>query len=230
MTKKKVFIRLVSLVFLPWGISFFFHKSMKSWITHWWNTGQSETLLNAIQEKGILQQFIELEELFLLEGMIQDEPDETKLRVKIQKETIELLKVYNKDCIDTILHFSTNLIYFIILSGYSFWSHEELAILNSWVQEFLSNLSDTIKAFTILMLIELFTGYHTTHVWELVIGHIYKDFGFSQNDRIIAFLVSTLPVGLGVFLKFWTFQNLNSVSPSLVVIYRRIKELPPASN
>lgn len=228
MAKKKVFIRLLSLVFLPSGISFFFHKSMKSWITHWWNTGQSETLLNAIQEKekGILQQFIELEELFLLEGMIKGEPDETKLRVGIQKETIELLKVYNEDCIDTILHFSTNLISFIILSGYSFWVHEELAILNSWVKEFLSNLSDTIKAFILIFLTDFFTGYHTTELWHVVISHIYKDLGFS-NDRILAFLVSILGALVSACVKYWTFQCLNRLSPSVLVIYHRIQELPP---
>lgn len=224
MRKKKVFIPLISLVLLPWGISFFFNKSMKSWITHWWNTRQSETLFNAIQEKGILQQFIEFEELFLLEGMIKEKPDETKLHVGIQKETLELLKVYNEDCINTILNFSTNLISFIILSGYSFWGHKELAILNSWVQEFLSNLSDTVKALTIIMLTDLFTGHHSTHSWELVIGYIYKDFGFSQNDRSISFLVSTLPVVLDISVKYWTFRYLNDVSPSLVIIYRSIKE------
>lgn len=226
MGKKKVFIPLISLVLLPWGIPFFFNKSLKSWITHWWNTTQSETLLNAIQEKGIVQKFIELEELFLLEGMIKEEPDETKLHVGIQRETIELLKVYNEDCIDTILNFSTNLISFIILSAYSFWGHKELAILNSWVQEFLCNLSDTVKALTIITLTDLFTGHHSTRSWELVISSIYKDFGFSENDRSISFLVSIFPVLVNIAVKYWTFQYLNKVSPSLVIIYRSLEEFP----
>nr|UTM97823.1 envelope membrane carbon uptake protein [Sonerila nervulosa] len=44
-----------------------------------------------------------------------------------------------------ILHFSTNRICFIILSAYSILGNKELLILNSWVQEFLYNLSDTIN-------------------------------------------------------------------------------------
>nr|YP_010690991.1 chloroplast envelope membrane protein [Vatica bantamensis]WBU93092.1 chloroplast envelope membrane protein [Vatica bantamensis] len=229
MAKKKVLIPLLyltSIVFLPWWISLLFNKSLKPWITHWWNTRQSEILLNDIQEKSILQQFIELEELFLLDEMVKEYPEThlQKLRIGIQKETIQLLKAHNAGSIDTILHFSTNIICFVILSGYSFLGNEELGILNSWVKEFLSNLSDTIKAFSILFLTELFTGYHSTHGWELMIGYICKDFGFSHNDQIISVLVSTLPVLIDTFLKYWTFQYLNRVSPSLVIIYRSMKE------
>lgn len=105
--------------------------------------------MNDIQEKSILEQFIEVEELFLLDEMIKEYPEThlQKLRIGIHKETIQLIKMHNEDRIHTILHFSTNLICFVILSGYSILGNEELVILNSWVQEFLYNLSDTIKAF-----------------------------------------------------------------------------------
>ncbi|KAB2005025.1 hypothetical protein ES319_D11G241400v1, partial [Gossypium barbadense] len=89
--------------------------------------------------KSILEQFIEVEELFLLDEMIKECPEThlQKLRMRIQKETIQLIKLHNEDHIHTILHFLTNLICFVILSGYSILGNEELIILNSWVQEFL---------------------------------------------------------------------------------------------
>ncbi|DAD49255.1 TPA_asm: hypothetical protein HUJ06_031997 [Nelumbo nucifera] len=84
--------------------------------------------------------------------MIKEYPEThiQKLHIRIHKETIQLVKMYNEGHIHTILHFSTNIICFAILSGYSILGSEELVILNSWVQEFLYNLSDTIKAFSIL--------------------------------------------------------------------------------
>ncbi|KAB2020922.1 hypothetical protein ES319_D07G103500v1 [Gossypium barbadense] len=134
-----------SPVFLPWWISLSFNKSLKSWITNWWDTRQSKIFLNDIQEKSILEQFIEVGEFFLLDAMIKEysETHLQKLRIGIQKETIQLIKLYNEDHIHTILHFSTNLICFIILSGYSILENKDLLILNSWVQEFLYNLIDT---------------------------------------------------------------------------------------
>nr|YP_010314918.1 envelope membrane protein [Causonis japonica]UNA64483.1 envelope membrane protein [Causonis japonica]WMI39499.1 envelope membrane protein [Causonis japonica] len=229
MTKKKAFtplLYLASIVFLPWWISLSLNKSLESWVTNWWNTKQSETFLNDIQEKSILEKFIELEELFLLDEMIKECPEThiQKLRMGIHKETIQLIKMYNQDPIHTILHLSTNIIWFVILSGYYILGNEELLILNSWIQQFLYNLSDTIKAFSILLLTDLCIGFHSPHGWELMIGSVYKDFGFAHNDQIISGLVSTFPVILDTILKYWIFRYLNRVSPSLVVIYHSMND------
>nr|YP_010503339.1 chloroplast envelope membrane protein [Chrysosplenium henryi]UXE31888.1 chloroplast envelope membrane protein [Chrysosplenium henryi] len=229
MAKKKAFtplLYLVSIVFLPWWISLVFNKSMESRVTNWWNTRQSKMFLNDIQENNILEKFIELEELFLLNEMIKEYPEThlQKLSLGIHNETIQLIKMNNEDRIHTILHFSTNIICFLILSGYSILGNEELVILNSWVQEFLYNLSDTIKAFSILLLTDLCIGFHSPHGWELMLGSVYKDFGFAHNDQIISGLVSTFPVILDTILKYWIFRYLNRVSPSLVVIYHSMND------
>nr|YP_010701487.1 envelope membrane protein [Clinopodium euosmum]WCJ53034.1 envelope membrane protein [Clinopodium euosmum] len=229
MAKKKAFtplLYLASIVFLPWCISLSFTKSMESWVINWANIGQSEIFLNDIQEKSILAKFIELDEILLLEEMIK-EYSETYLQkflIGIHKETIQLIKIHNEDRIHTILHFSTNIICFVILSGYSILVNEELVILNSWAQEFLYNLSDTVKAFSILLLTDLCIGFHSPHGWELMIGSVYKDFGFGHNDQIISGLVSTFPVILDTIFKYWIFHYLNRVSPSLVVIYHSMND------
>nr|YP_009905909.1 chloroplast envelope membrane protein [Vasconcellea cundinamarcensis]YP_010447044.1 chloroplast envelope membrane protein [Vasconcellea carvalhoae]QLG90316.1 chloroplast envelope membrane protein [Vasconcellea cundinamarcensis]UTM91853.1 chloroplast envelope membrane protein [Vasconcellea carvalhoae] len=229
MAKKKALIPLLylaSIVFLPWWISLSCNKSLKTWITDWWNTRQSDIFLNDIQEKSLLEKFIQLEELFLLDEMIKEDPEThlQKLRIGIHKERIQFIQMYNEDHIHTILHFSTNILCFVILSGYYILGNEELLIINSWVQEFLYNLSDTIKAFSILLLTDLCIGFHSPHGWELMIGYIYKDFGFAHNDQIISGLVSTFPVILDTIFKYWIFRYLNRVSPSLVVIYHSIND------
>nr|KJB23256.1 hypothetical protein B456_004G088500 [Gossypium raimondii] len=72
MEKKKSFtplLYLTSIVFLPW---------------------QFKTFLKDIKEKSILEQFIEVEELFLLDEMIKEYPKThlQKLRIGTHKETI----------------------------------------------------------------------------------------------------------------------------------------------
>ncbi|CAN6482971.1 unnamed protein product [Victoria cruziana] len=147
-----------------------------------------------------------------------------KLHIGIHKETIQLVRMHNQDHIHIILHFSTNTTCFAILSAYSILGNEKLITLNSWVQEFLYNLSDTIKAFFILLLTDLCIGFHSSHAWELMIGSFYKDFGLVQNEKIISGLVSTFPVILDIILKYRIFHYLNRVSPSLVVIYHSLNE------
>nr|YP_010422980.1 envelope membrane carbon uptake protein [Girardinia diversifolia]USG95523.1 envelope membrane carbon uptake protein [Girardinia suborbiculata subsp. triloba]USG96031.1 envelope membrane carbon uptake protein [Girardinia suborbiculata subsp. grammata]USG95608.1 envelope membrane protein [Girardinia suborbiculata subsp. triloba]USG95693.1 envelope membrane carbon uptake protein [Girardinia suborbiculata subsp. triloba]USG96284.1 envelope membrane carbon uptake protein [Girardinia diversifolia len=231
MAKKKAFISLLyltSIVFLPWWIalSFTFNKSMEFWVNNWWNTRPSEIFLNDIEEEGILKKFIELEELSLFDEMIKDyrEGRFQKLHAEVYKETIQLIKVHNESRIQTILHFSTNIIYFLILSVYSIIGNEDLIFLNSCLQEFIYNLSDTIKAFSILLLTDLCIGFHSPHGWELMIGSIYKDFGFDHYDQIISGLVSTFPVILDTILKYLIFRYLNRISPSLVVIYHSMND------
>ncbi|MFS7969524.1 Chloroplast envelope membrane protein [Helianthus anomalus] len=55
MAKKKAFTPLLYLVsiviFFSWWISLLFQKSLESWVTNWWNTRQSETFLNDIEER-----------------------------------------------------------------------------------------------------------------------------------------------------------------------------------
>lgn len=229
MAKKKAFLPLLyltSIVFFPWWISLLFNKGLESWVTNWWNTRQSETFLTDMQEKSILDKFIELEELLLLDEMINEYPEThlQTLRIGMHKEMVHLIKMRNEDHIHTILHLSTNIICFIIFRGYSILGNKELLILNSWMQEFLYNLSDTIKAFSILLLTDLCIGFHSPHGWELMIAYVYKDFGFAQNDQIISGLVSTFPVILDTILKYWIFHYLNRVSPSLVVIYHSMND------
>nr|YP_011030447.1 envelope membrane protein [Meconopsis paniculata]WNV62915.1 envelope membrane protein [Meconopsis paniculata] len=229
MPQKKTLTTLTyfaSIIFLPSWVSLSLKKNLESWFTNWWNTRQPETFLNDIKEKNLLEKFIELEELFFLDEMIKEYPEIhiQKLRIGIHKETIQLVKMHNEGHIHSILHFSTNIICFAILSGYSILANEELLVLNSWVKEFIYNLSDTIKAFSILLLTDLCIGFHSPHSWELMIGSISKDFGFYHNDQIISGLVSTFPVILDTLLKYWIFRYLNRVSPSLVVIYHSMND------
>nr|YP_010214223.1 chloroplast envelope membrane protein [Loranthus grewingkii]UBN08078.1 chloroplast envelope membrane protein [Loranthus grewingkii] len=229
MSKNKVFshiLSLISLVFLPLWIFLSFNKSMESWSINWWNKRQSETLLNDIQENSILEKFIELERLLLLDEMINESPEThiQKLNIEIHKETVQLIKMYNQNRMNTILHFSINIISFIILSVYSILGNEELVILNSRVQEFLYNLNDTIKAFSVLLITDLCIGFHSPQGWELMIDSIYKDFGFDHNDQIISVLASTFPVILDTIFKYGIFHYLNRISPSLVLIYHSMTE------
>nr|YP_009757789.1 envelope membrane protein [Lankesterella ceracifolia]QIM61203.1 envelope membrane protein [Lankesterella ceracifolia] len=229
MKKKKALaslLYLVSILFLPWWISISFQKCLETWVLNWWNTSQSEILFNSIKEKNVLEKFLELEELFLLDEIIKEysEIHMQRLRIEMHKETIQLVKRHNESHFHIILEFSTNLICFAVLSGYFVLGNEELFFLNSWIQEFIYNLSDTIKAFLILLVTDLWVGFHSTHGWELMISLIYNDFGLAENDQILSGLVSTFPVILDTIVKYWIFHFLNRVSPSLVVIYHSINE------
>jgi len=77
-------------------------------------------------------------------------------------------------------------------------------------EEFLYNINSTIKDFSILLVTDLCIGFHSSHGWELMIGFVYDDFGFTHNDQI---LVSIFRVILEINFKHWcglSFQHKNN--------------------
>jgi hypothetical protein len=158
--------------------------------------------------------------------MVEDSSgtDSKDLHIEIHKETIQLVEMYNEDCIKIISYLLINLIGFAFISAYLILGKNKLGILNSWIQEFFYSLSDTMKAFLILLETDLCIGFHSPHGWELMIDSFSKNFVFAHNERIIYGLVSTFPVILDTIIKYWIFRRFNRISPSLVVIYHSMNE------
>ncbi|KAM3227941.1 hypothetical protein ACQJBY_059595 [Aegilops geniculata] len=100
MKKKKALPSLLYLVFIvlfPWGVSSSFNKCLELWIKNWWNTRQSETLLTDIQEKRILERFIELEELSLLDEMIKG-----KLKTHFSSNSRYMFEILGLFCLNRL--------------------------------------------------------------------------------------------------------------------------------
>jgi hypothetical protein len=53
-----------------------------------------------------------------------------KFYIKIHKKTTQLIKIHNTNLIYIILHFSINITYLVILSGYSLLVNEKPNIFN----------------------------------------------------------------------------------------------------
>lgn len=216
------------LIIIPLSISIFSQKCFSEpWINYWWNNYQSQIFLTSFQEEKALKKLQEIEELFWLDKIIANSSfaiQAQNLTSEIHQQTLELVRNYNDDSIKTLSHFSTDLIYFITLSGSFILGKERLVILNSWVQELFYSLSDTMKAFFILLLTDLCIGFHFPHGWELIISSCLEHFGFVHNKRVISCFVSTFPVILDTVFKYLIFRHLNRISPSIVATYHTMNE------
>jgi hypothetical protein len=216
------------LIIIPSLISIFSQKCFSEpFLNNWWNNYQSQIFLTSFQEEKALEKLQEIEELFWLDKIIVNSSfaiESQNLDDEIHQQTIELIDSYNGDSIKTISHFSTDIIYFVTLSGFLIFGKERLIILNSWVQELFYSLSDTMKAFSILLLTDLCIGFHSPHGWELVISSCLEHFGFVHNKRIISCFVSTFPVILDTVFKYLIFRHSNRISPSIVATYHTMNE------
>nr|BDW36523.1 envelope membrane carbon uptake protein [Hyophila propagulifera] len=219
---------MLFLFFLPWGLSIFFKLSfLEPWFKTWWNTYQFQIFLNSFQEEIALKRLQQIEELVWLDKIMVNSLKEVlsqDLNIEIHKKTIQLVKTYNENSLNTVLQLLTDIIYFIILSAIFVLGKQRLTILNSWIQELFYSLSDTMKAFFILLLTDLCIGFHSPHGWEIIIGSFLEHLGFAHNKNIISCFVSTFPVILDTVFKYWIFRHLNRISPSIVATYHTMNE------
>jgi hypothetical protein len=218
---------MIFLFFCPWFISTLCKiLFLEPWIENWWNTSQSQVFLSFSQEEKALRRLQEVEELLWLDIIMADsstrQPQD--LSAQIHQKTIDLVETYNQESINTVLHLFTNFIALSVIISLLIWGKKRLAILNSWVQEVFYSLSDTMKAFFILLLTDLCIGFHSPHGWEIFIGLLLEYLGFSHNKQVISCFVSTFPVILDTVFKYWIFRHLNRISPSIVVSYHTMNE------
>lgn len=219
---------IVCLILFPSVISIFSQKCFSEpWINNRWNSYQSQIFLTSFQEEKALEKLQEIEELLWLDKIVANPSFGMQLQGssgEVHQQTIELVKNYNSDSIGTILHLLTDMTYSITLSGLFIPGKERLVILNSWAQELFYSLSDTMKAFSILLLTDLCIGFHSPHGWEIAISSCLEHFGFVHNKHVISCFVSTFPVILDTVSKYLIFRHLNRISPSIVATYHTTNE------
>jgi hypothetical protein len=192
----------------------------------YWYQNQDFLFVNTSQEEQALIKLQEIEELVWLDLVLDNR---TKLSVQnlsldIHQKTLDLVEIYTQESIEILLNLinSCCLIGTLIIS--LIYGTKRLAILNSWIQEIFYSLSDTMKAFFILLCTDLCIGFHSPHGWEIIITWSIEHLGFPHNPYIISCIVSTFPVILDTIFKYWIFRHLNRISPSIVVTYHTMNE------
>ena len=96
--------------------------------------------------------------------------------------------------------------------------------MKSFFDEILYGLSDSAKAFILILFTDVFVGFHSPHGWEVIIERSLEHFGLPQNHDFINMFIATFPVMLDTVFKYWIFRYLNQVSPSAVATYRNMNE------
>nr|YP_002600808.1 envelope membrane protein [Pycnococcus provasolii]ACK36791.1 chloroplast enveloppe membrane protein [Pycnococcus provasolii] len=99
-----------------------------------------------------------------------------------------------------------------------------LSILRSFLDESLYGLSDATKAFLLILLTDIFVGFHSPKGWEVFLDKALEQFGLSSHTPSVMLFIAVFPVVLDTIFKYWIFRYLNRLSPSAVATYRNMNE------
>jgi len=112
----------------------------------------------------------------------------------------------------------------LAFGGIIYFCKREIQVIKSFLDEIAYGLSDSAKAFLIILLTDMFVGYHSPHGWEIILEGVAKHLGLPENRDFNFLFIATFPVILDTVLKYWIFRYLNRISPSSVATYKNMNE------
>lgn len=182
--------------------------------------------INQELEEEALRKLQKFEEKLKFDILIGTSPhiSNEEREEKVKDKAKELAEEYTHESADAVKNlfadlFSVGAFCFVILS-----SRREIEILKSFIDEIVYGLSDSAKAFIIILLTDIFVGFHSPHGWEVILEGVSRHLGLPENRQFIFLFIATFPVVLDTIFKYWIFRYLNRISPSAVATYRNMNE------
>lgn len=156
----------------------------------------------------------ELEFEALLRG--DDPPTKEELRVELSRKADDLNRQTEEESLHAIKNVLADLSALIAFVLVCVFSRDELRVLRGFLDEAIYGLSDSAKAFAIILFTDIFVGYHSPEGWTVLLDGIAHHFGVPAQENFILLFIATFPVILATIFKYWIFRYLNRVSPSSV--------------
>ncbi|MFB2920699.1 hypothetical protein [Aerosakkonema funiforme] len=192
----------------------------------WWINKPSEVFLNSSQEERGLAELKRFREKIRFEVLVGKTPElstvaiEERLKDKVTQITYKY-KIESAEAVGNIFAdiVSVFTFIFLVVAG-----REQIAILKSFIDELIYGLSDSAKAFLIILLTDMFVVFHSTFGWEVILENTLRHFDLPENRNFIYLFISTVPVILDSVFKYWIFRYLNRILPSAVATYHNMNE------
>ncbi|BAQ63391.1 proton extrusion protein PcxA [Geminocystis sp. NIES-3709] len=174
----------------------------------------------ALIELKTFEENLNLRSLIGLSPHLSEEEKEAKIKEKAE----EIAHNYRNESSNAVKNIFADLLSFGSFTIILILSKRELLILKSFIDETIYGLSDSAKAFLIILFTDMFVGFHSPHGWEVILESITRHFGLPENRDFNFLFIATFPVILDTVLKYWIFRYLNRISPSAVATYKNMNE------
>lgn len=143
---------------------------------------------------------------------------------KIEQKAVKLAKEYREESSSAIKNIFADLLSCVAFVVIILTNKREIEVLKSFMDDVVYGLSDSAKAFIIILFTDVFVGFHSPHGWEVILEGLSRHFGLPENRQFIFLFIATFPVILDAVFKYWIFRYLNRSSPSAVATYKNMNE------
>ncbi|MEA5466653.1 proton extrusion protein PcxA [Leptothoe sp. PORK10 BA2] len=189
-------------------------------------SNQAEVFLNTEMEEEALHELQRFEERLRFEVILGKVAalSETELEERVLDKALEIEQAYRERSAASVQNVFSDifavLAFVVLLKS----CKRQVATLKAFIDEIVYGLSDSAKAFIIILFTDMFVGFHSPHGWEVILESLSRHLGFPANREFIFLFIATFPVILDTVFKYWIFRYLNRISPSAVATYKNMNE------
>jgi hypothetical protein len=182
--------------------------------------------LNQSLETEAFAELKHFEDTLRFQGLIHPEKrfSTEEIDERLKEKAQEISNSYRHVGANAIANIFADLLSLIAFVIVLVSSREEIEVVKEFIDEIVYGLSDSAKAFLIILFTDMFVGFHSPHGWEVILESIARHFGLPENRDFNFLFIATFPVILDTVFKYWIFRYLNSISPSSVATYRNMNE------
>lgn len=187
---------------------------------------QADVFLNEEMEEDALHELQQYEERFRFEVLIGKAPkiSEEEIENRVRQKAFKIEEAYRQRSADAVKNVFADVIAVLTFSLLLTTLKQKVATLKAFIDEIVYGLSDSAKAFIIILFTDVFVGFHSPHGWEILLEGLATHLGLPANRNFIFLFIATFPVILDTVFKYWIFRYLNRISPSAVATYKNMNE------
>lgn len=195
-------------------------------IDYVWNTEEPNLFLNESQEERAFAELERFREKIHFDTLIGKIPEDSSNNINEQmtKKAKIIAVKYANESVDAIKNIFSDIVSIIVILLILTITKKQISILKSFFNQVIYGLSDTAKAFLIILFTDIFVGFHSPHGWEVIIEAILRHLGLPESRDFIFVFIATFPVVLDTIFKYWIFRYLNKLAPSAVATYHSMNE------
>jgi CemA family len=186
----------------------------------------AQVFLNYEMQEEAFKELQSFEESLKFSALIHASPriSEEEKEEKVQEKAIEIAEDFRGKSKDAISNVFADLIAVAAFVLTLLVSRKQIVVLKSFMDEVLYGLSDSAKAFILILTTDIFVGFHSPHGWEVLLEGIASHLGIAANHSMISLFIATVPVIMDTVFKYWIFRYMSRMSPSTVATYKGMNE------
>jgi hypothetical protein len=187
---------------------------------------ETQVFLNSEMREEALTELHVFEEELKLETLITKAPplSSEAIEEKVKEKADELAKEFHYKSNSAISNVFADMIAFLAFGIVLFIRRADIEVIKSFIDKIIYGLSDSAKAFIIILVTDIFVGFHSPHGWEVLLEGLANHIGIAANHSAISLFIATVPVVMDTMLKYWLFRYLSQMSPSTLATMKGMNE------